>query len=414
MNNSKSSFHYGFVVVACCCLMMGCNIGIAFSCAGIFYEPVSRSIGVSVGQFGLYMSLMYIASSLLLPFAGKWIEKYSARRLLTGASALMGLTLIGMSQCAKVWEFWIAGGLLGCCVAFLLYLGFPTLVNRWFVRKVGLMMGLCSAASGIGGMIFNPIGGTVISDFGWRWAYAGFGLLILIVVTPLLYAFLRDYPRDKNLLPYGAEERGTEESPSAKDLSSGIEYEAAVRMPVFYGIMLFAFLMMAMSTLNLFIPGYVQSAGFTLENAAFAASAAMAGVTIGKLILGHINDRDCRAGVFVTTMAGAGGLLALIFGESSLSAMLAGAFLFGWAYAGVTVQTAMLTRTVFGNKNYARINAMISIALAAGGAIASGGWGFIVDHTSFHTIFYIGVGMLAVCLAIGIGALRKNNSRQVG
>lgn len=410
MNNSKSSFHYGFVVVACCCLMMGCNIGIAFSCAGIFYEPVSKSIGVSVGQFGLYMSLMYIASSVLLPFGGKWIEKYSARKLLTAASALMGLTLLGMSQCSAVWEFWIAGILLGCCVTFLLYLSFPTLVNRWFVKKVGLMMGLCSAASGIGGMIFNPIGGTIITNYGWRWAYAGFGFMILLIVTPLLYAFLRDYPHDKNLLPFGADGKLNDKTTATKDLSSGIEYEKAIRMTVFYGIMLFAFLMMAMSTLNLFIPGYVQSEGFSLGQASFAASAAMAGVTIGKLVLGHINDRDCRAGVFVTTMAGALGLIALIFGESSLTVMLAGAFLFGWAYAGVTVQTAMLTRTVFGNKHYARINAMISIALAAGGAIASGGWGFIVDRTSFHTIFYIGVAMLAVCLAIGIAALRKNRN----
>lgn len=411
MNNDSirsSVMHYGFVIVACCCLMMGVNIGITFSCAGIFYKPVSQSLGVTVGEFGIYMSLMYIASSLLLPFAGKWIEKYSARKLLTWSSILMGLTLIGMGLCSAVWEFWIAGILLGFSVAFLLYLGFPTLVNRWFVAKVGLMMGLCSAASGIGGMIFNPIGGAVINSFGWRWAYAGFGLFILLIETPVLYLLLRDYPADKGLLPYGSTTTKKDDGVKAADVS-GMEYSEAIKTPVFYAIMLFAFLMMAMSTLNLFIPGYVQSVGFTLENAAYAASAAMGGVTIGKLVLGHINDRGCLAGVMVTTIAGAAGLLSLIVGGHSLLLLLLGAFMFGWAYAGVTVQTAMLTRTVFGNRAYARINAIVSIALAAGGAIASGGWGFIVDRTSFHTIFYIGVAMLAVCLAIGFVALKRKS-----
>lgn len=67
----------------------------------------------------------------------------------------------------------------------------------------------------------------------------------------------------------------------------------------------------------------------------------------------------------------------------------------------------MLTRTVFGSVDYARIYSIMSMALAAGGAIASGGWGLIVDATSFHFIFFIGVGMLLVYTAIGTVALVK-------
>lgn len=95
-NSIKAGRHYGFIIVACCCLMMGVNIGITFSCAGIFYKPVSSSLGVSVGEFGLYMSIMYIASTLILPIGGKMIERFSARWLLAGNSALMGLTLCAM------------------------------------------------------------------------------------------------------------------------------------------------------------------------------------------------------------------------------------------------------------------------------------------------------------------------------
>ncbi|MBD5218347.1 MAG: MFS transporter [Bacteroidales bacterium] len=410
--------HYGYIILICCCLMMGVNIGITFSCAGIFYQPVSQSLGVAVGTFGLYMSLMYIASTLMLSVAGRWIEKYSARYLLAGSSAIMGLTLISMAIYNAVWQFYVAGCILGLTVAFLLYLSFPTLINRWFRIRVGLLMGVCSAASGIGGMIFNPIAGYMIENCGWRWAYAIFGILVLVIISPLLLLLLRDYPADKGLLPVGESE--AVDTPAVPDATSaparpasGIEYAKAVRMPLFYAVFIFAFLMMAISTLNLFIPGYVSSLSFAEESAAWVASAVMTGVTIGKLALGHINDRNSLAGVLVTTLAGAAGLFMLIEGDASLAIIVAGAFLFGWAYAGVTVQTAMLTRTLFGNRDYARIYAIISIALAAGGALASGGWGLLADATGFKAIFATGALLLVLCAMLGAFPLIKKGKAGV-
>lgn len=390
--------HYGFIIVACCCLMMGVNVGLSFSCAGIFYRPVSEALGVSVGEFGIYMSIMYITSTLALPMAGRMIERMSARLLFTCSSALMGLTFLFMGFSSSLWEFYLAGGVLGITLAFLLYLSFPTLVNRWFHTKVGLMIGLCSAASGIGGMIFNPFAGWMITAWGWRWAYAAFGIIILAVVSPLLAWLLRDRPADKGLLPYGLVP--DTDGNSAAAVHKGVTYSRAVRSPLFYAVVLFAFIMMGTSTLNLFIPGYVSDHGFSIEQASLAAAVVMGGVTIGKLVLGWINDRNCMAGVAVTALCGMGGLAVLLLG-GSLWLILCGAFLFGWAYAGVTVQTAMLTRSVFGTLHYARIYSVVSIALAAGGAIASGGWGLLADATSTPFIFTVGIGCLGACLLLG-------------
>lgn len=406
-----SRMHYGYVILICCCLMMGVNIGITFSTAGIFYQPVSAALGVKVGTFGLYMSLMYIASTLMLSVAGNMIEKWSARWLLTGSSLLMGGTLLSMAFYNAVWQFYVAGCILGVTVAFLLYLSFPTLINRWFRVRVGLLMGVCSAASGIGGMIFNPIAGHIIESYGWRWAYAGFGLLVILVISPLLGVLLRDYPEDKGLLPVGQTSSAEVKSDDKSRVSDGIEYNRAIRMPLFYAVFLFAFLMMAISTLNLFIPGYVKSLSFSEETAAWAASAVMAGGTVGKLVLGHINDRNSLLGVLVTTLFGALGLGMIVEGNFALWLVLTGAFLFGWAYAGVTVQTAMLTRSVFGTKDYARIYAIISIALSAGGALASGGWGLFADAAGYPAIFITGIILLLVCTLLGVFPLLRKKKQ---
>lgn len=153
---SRGHTRCGFIIAACCCIMMGVNVGLTFSCAGIFYRPVSGTLGVAVGEFGIYM---YVFSTLMLSVAGRMLELWSARWIFTAACALMGLTFLAMSLFTTVWEFCLAGGVPGITLAFLLYLSFPTLVNRWFHTKVGLMTGVCSAASGIGGMLLQPLAG---------------------------------------------------------------------------------------------------------------------------------------------------------------------------------------------------------------------------------------------------------------
>ncbi|MBR1792201.1 MAG: MFS transporter [Bacteroidales bacterium] len=408
MSKDNKKFHYGYVIVACCCLIMGVNIGLVLSCAGIFYQPVSEGLGVSVGKFGMYMSFNYIVSTLVLPTAGKLIERYSARWLLTGSSALLGLTLIAMSRFTEAWQFYVAGGVIGLAMSFQLYLSFPTLVNRWFHTRVGFFMGLCSAASGIGGILFNPVGASLITSYGWQTAYAVFGGLILIVVSPVLGLLLRDRPESMGLTPYGAGE-----SKETTVTTEGIMYDHAIRMPAFYALFVFALLIMAVSTLNLFIPNYVKGLSFSLSEASFAASSVMAGVTIGKIVLGLINDRNSQMGVLTTVLCGICGLGLLLAGRMGFSAVLGGAFLFGWAYAGVTVQTPMLVRSVFGSRDYARIYSNISIAISIGGAVSSGVWGLLADHTSYAFILSLGILFLSICGVIGLGVLRsKRQSTQ--
>lgn len=383
---------------------MGVNIGLVMSCAGIFYKSVSASLSVSVGSFGLYMTFVYATSFLMLSVAGKMIDKYSARWILTASSGILGLVYLGMSQFSELWEFYIAGAIIGVSLSFLLYLSYPILISRWFGKKVGFYIGICSAASGVGGILFNPLAGTLISEYGWRNSYMIFGLVILAVVTPLLALLLRSYPKDIGLKPLGIEKENSNQE------KSGIPYSAAIKSPVFYALIVFAFLMISVSTLNLFLPTYINDIGYTVEEASLVASAVMLGVTIGKVALGWLNDKSAAAGILASTGLGMTGLFLLTFSDYGIVITTLGGFLFGWAYAGVTVETALLVRTIFGTKDYAKIFSNISIALALGGAAMAGGWGYISDFIKFKFILMIGITCLMVSMAIGFYSLTKKKN----
>ncbi len=403
---ATSKFHYGYVIVFCCCLIMGINIGLIMSCAGIFYTPVSTDLGVSKGDFGLYMTFVYALSFLMLSVAGKMMDKYSARWLLTISTAAVGLVYLGMSQFNAVWQFYAAGAVIGIALSFLLYLSYPVLINRWFNTRVGFFIGLCSAASGIGGVLFNPFGGYLIEAYGWRTTYLIFGIIMLVVVAPLLGLLLRDHPDDKGLKPFGEKEDAVEVP------KTGMDYKTAIKTPVFFALLVFAFFMISVSTLNLFMPTYVTNLGFSVEQSAFVASAIMLGVTIGKVALGYINDKSSLMGVFVSTGLGILGFVFLLMGKEGMALMTLGGFLFGWAYAGVTVETALLVRTVFGTKDYSQIFSNISIALALGGAVMAGGWGYIADFLDFKFMLITGIVLLIFSVMIGWYALRMNKPVQ--
>lgn len=116
MKNS-SKIHYGYVIVLCCFLIMFVIVGLIMSCAGIFYKPVSEELGIDIGKFGLYMSLNFLFSTLTLSFAGRLMERYSARVILTISSAVAGLSLMAMSQFDALWQFYITGALFGITLA---------------------------------------------------------------------------------------------------------------------------------------------------------------------------------------------------------------------------------------------------------------------------------------------------------
>lgn len=392
--------HYGYIIVFCCCLIMTVNVSLMMSCAGIFYEPVSQELGVTVGTFGLYLSVVHLSSALTLSAAGKLMERYSVRLLLTASAAAVGLTFLGMSRFNAMWQFYLAGVVFGMALAFLLYLSFPTLINRWFNAKVGLLIGLCSAASGVGGVLFNPLGALLITSFGWRTAYLSFGIVILVCVVPVIGILLRDYPADKGLLPYGLQQTATESG------NDGISYGEAVRMPVFYAMMMFSFLLAAATALNVFIPSYAVSLGHPLAQASVIASTVMVGATIGKVALGMINDRSNVLGIVVMVVCTVCGLTLLIAGGNGLAMLVAGGFLFGWGYASVTVESALLVRRIFGTKSYARIYSAIALSLSVANTVASGGWGLLSDRTGYVPVFCTCLVFMLVVGGIGFYALK--------
>lgn len=408
----NKKFHYAYAIVASCIAITCLPCALVLSCAGIFFTPVSEFFGVPRASFTLYFSILNIMMMLTLPMAGNHLSKLDTRKVLSGATILAGLGLIGMSRGNSMPWFYVCGAIMGVGMAPLIYLAVPTLINAWCVKRVGFFVGLCMAFTGIGGVIFNPLGTALIQSGpeGWRTAYLVFGLITLVGTLPFTLFVVRSKPEDKGLLPYGAGEVADAAEVKPAEVTSGVPASVAMKTPAFYALAVFCGVITLNQTIYQFLASYATSFADTLPTIAAAsgvvASAAMAGQAIGKVVLGVINDKSVKLGIFFGLGCGAVGVLLMWFMPSPLVVLLVGAFLFGVVYAMTTVQTPLLVRSVFGSADYTNIYSRISMVGSLMSAVAAVFWSFVIDSPGgFPLMFIGGLICMAVCLATSLFAL---------
>ena len=410
---TRGGFHYAYLIVLSCIVMTCLPCALVLSCAGIFFTPVSEFFGVPKASFTLYFSVLNLAMMATLPVAGKLLAARDARVVLSVATALCGLGMFGMASCQEVWQFYLVGIVLGVGVAPLIYLAVPTLINAWCVKRVGFFVGLCMAFTGIGGVIFNPIGTAIIqsSPEGWRQAYLVFGIIILVGTLPFTLFVVRGKPADKGLLPYGAGEKDAADADGAATVGTqGVSAADAMRTPAFWAIVAFCGLITLNQTVYQFLSSYALSFSNSLPQIAAAsgvvASAALGGQAIGKVFLGSVSDHSVRLGAVCGIAGGVVGALLMWGMPSVLALLLVGAFCFGVVYAMTTVETPLLVRSVFGSADYANIYSRVSMVGSLMSAVAAVFWSLVIDSAGgYGLMFALSLVCMAACLALALFAL---------
>ena len=112
----RRGFHYGFLIVACCCVFSATSVSLAFGCAGVFYTPVSEAIGVSRGVFVISFTCMSLTAGIGVKIMTPFVEKYSLKLAVIILLLLQSVCYFAQSQFTQVWMFYIKGALIGIFV----------------------------------------------------------------------------------------------------------------------------------------------------------------------------------------------------------------------------------------------------------------------------------------------------------
>ncbi len=345
--------------------MVGLATGVAsinLFAIGIFQGPITAEFGWSQTEYAVVTLIGTIVTVVSSLYIGKLFDRQGVRRW-----AIIGIILFAL---ALISLYWLTPNLLHFYAVFALIpiigagtssIAYSRVVAAWFDRRRGQAFGAALAGIGIGGAVLSSVSQFLIDAVGWRGAYAGLGILTLLITLPIVLWKLRDTPSEVGLGLDGREPTTTATDSAGASIAlptplARVGYTATEsrRLPRFWW-MFGAFLLLAFAIGGVLIPlvPILRARGIDPAQAAAVQGALGLALIVGRAFAGFLMDRYfapyVAASILIFPIVG---VVLLALDASSTTALVAAVCIGLAAGAELDVIAVLITR-YFGNVAYA-------------------------------------------------------------
>ena len=127
------------------------------------------------------------------PVIGWLLDRYGARRvLLVGVTLFAGATAMQSYITSSLLVLYLLFALKNLTSAGQSPVPYAFAVSKWFDRRRGLALGVALAGVGLGTSIVPLFAAYLTAHYGWRTAYVGLGLLILLLAGLPVLLLIRE------------------------------------------------------------------------------------------------------------------------------------------------------------------------------------------------------------------------------
>lgn len=407
--------HYAWVVFAVTFFTLLAAAGFR-STPGVLMVPLGDEFGWSRATVGLAVSVNLVLFGFSGPFAAAAMMRWGIRKVVCGALATIALGAFLTTRMQQPWQLILLWGVIvglgtGCMASVFA----ATVANRWFVQRRGLVVGVLTAASATGQLIFLPALAALASGPGWRYVsmvIAGSALLAILPVA----LFMRDWPADAGARPYGAR---VDDPPQARPTGNpivnafnGLKLASGSRD---FWLLAGTFFVCGLSTNGLIGTHLIPaSMDHGMAEVAAAGLLALIGIfdVIGTVFSGWLTDRwDSRKLLFVYySLRGLSLiLLPLAFGAPQFAIILFIVF-YGLDWVATVPPTVALASDLFGRQQGPIIYGWVFSAHQIGAAVAATGAGLVRGATGEYLLAFLTAGLaclVAAGMSLAIGRTRE-------
>src|SRR5271170_3218568 len=157
---------------------------------GIFMQPLTHDIGISISDFTLAIAVQNLAWGFLQPLAGALTVRFGFRAIMVAGAACYIAGLVLMATAHGLTGVMIGGGvLIGmslACTAAAIAMSVAARAVPATVRST--VLGLVSGAGSLGALLSAPLGQLLNEGYGWRTGLAGFVILSVAMIPAAWYA----------------------------------------------------------------------------------------------------------------------------------------------------------------------------------------------------------------------------------
>ncbi len=411
------NIHYGWVVAAVTFLTMLVTAG-AMGAPGVLIVPLEREFGWDNAQISIALALRLLLFGLFGPFAAAFMNRFGVRRVTICALTLIAAGLLASLAMTQVWQLVLLWGVVvGVGTGLTAIVLAATVATRWFTKRRGLVVGLLSASSATGQLVFLPLIAEFMGCFGWRLALV-FVCGLLAFATIVAWLLMRDRPSDLGLPPYG--ETAAIPPPVANTglvsllASPFAVLNEAARVPLFW-VLFATFFICGASTNGLIQTHFITLCGdYGLPAVGAASVLAMMGVFdfVGTIGSGWLSDRfDNRWLLFWYYGLRGLSLLYLPFTDFTFYGLSLFAVFYGLDWIATVPPTVKLTADRFGRERAGVVFAWVFAGHQIGAASAAFGAGFSrTELASYLPAFFVAGALCVVAAALVLTIARPSSA----
>jgi predicted MFS family arabinose efflux permease len=401
--------NYVFVVVAVVFLALMVSAGLRAT-PGVLILPLEAAFGWDRASISFAAAIGIFLYGLIGPFAAALMLRFGIRRTMLSALALMAVSSGVSALMTARWQLVLCWGVLSGlstgCVAVVLG---ATIVNRWFVKHRGVVMGAMTASAATGTLIFLPALAAIAQNHGWRPVVLTVAACALALI-PLVWWLLPERPGDIGLTRYGAtgaapaaEGTGNPLSAALGALGNAIQHRA-------FWYLFATFFICGFTTNGLVGTHLIALCGdHGIAEVRAAGLLAMMGVfdLIGTTASGWLTDRfDPRKLLFMYYSLRGAALIYLPYSNFSFTSLSMFAVFYGLDWIATVPPTLRLTTEAFGETAAAMVFGWILAGHQLGAACAAFLAGYLRTLQGDYVdafVFAGTTGIIAAALALMIG-----------
>jgi len=407
---AKQKIHPGWIAVTVTFFTLMASAGYR-SAPSVLIVPLEDAFGWSRSQIALAVSINVLLFGLVAPFAAALMERFTVRKVVMSALALVSLSATSTVFMTQPWHLWALWGIgVGVGAGSMALVFAATIANRWFVARKGIVVGALTAATASGQLIFLPLLSHFALTYGWKSVSLTVGGAAALII-PFIFLFLKEKPELLGMTPYGAPSDW--QPPAPNELSAGriaIDTLRVSSKSRDFWILFGTFLVCGLSTNGLIGTHFIPAAhDHGMVETVAAGLLALVGVfdVIGTIFSGYLTDRmDPRKLLFF--YYGLRGLSLFLLPSILFSTMHPSTLVFiifyGLDWVATVPPTLMLCRMVMGNQRSAVVYGWVFVGHHIGASIAALGAAVLrVKLGDYALAFYISGAM---CLVASLAVLQ--------
>jgi sugar phosphate permease len=401
---ASREIHYGWVMVALTLCYVICSSAV-MSIPGILLVPLSKEFGWSIGELSGPLGLRMALFGIIAPFAGALILRYGPRNVVSASAALLILGIVLAMTTRTKWQLWLSfGTILGIAPGMTALVLTTTIATRWFTERRGLVLGLMSAGTATGQLIFLTPAAWLTEHYGWRMALAPSAVMVGLVALAF-YLLATDRPSDVGLPPYGEDAVLATPVPAGNAVALSFAALRTASSSVVFWVLAFTFFVCGVSSFGL-MPHFVTLCGdFGIVPLIATGLLALIGICdmIGTIGSGWLSDRFDNRWLLGIYYGFRGlSLIWLPFSGFSIFGLTMFAVFYGLDFIATIPPTVRLTAREFGREQAPLVFGWIFAAHQLGAGVMAVAVGQSRDAFSSYLPAFLAAGVICVLAALSL------------